>query len=48
MSGDLLQGNIPIINGFVAQISLWVEFPFPQTDLAYGDSTRYAKSCEAV
>ena len=34
--------------GFVAQISLWVEFPLPQTDLAYRLRYRYARSCVAV
>jgi hypothetical protein len=35
-------------HGFVAQIGLRSCFPFPRTDLAYGDGTGYAKSCEAV
>ena len=34
--------------GFVGQIGLRLCFPFPRTDLAYGDGARYAKSCEAV
>jgi hypothetical protein len=34
--------------GFVAQIFLWPDSPLPQTDLAYGHGTRYAKNCEAV
>lgn len=34
--------------GFVAQIGLMSVFPLPQTDLAYGYGTRYAKNCEAV
>lgn len=34
--------------GFVAQIFLRPDSPLPQTDLAYGDGTLYAKSCEAV
>jgi hypothetical protein len=34
--------------GFVAQIFLWPDSPLPQTDLAYGHCTRYAKNCEAV
>ena len=34
--------------GFVARIFLWRDYPLPQTDLAYGHGTRYAKSCEAV
>ena len=34
--------------GFVAQIFLRRDSPLPQTDLAYGHGTRYAKSCEAV
>ena len=34
--------------GFVAQIFLRRDYPLPQTDLAYGYGTRYAKSCEAV
>jgi hypothetical protein len=34
--------------GFVAQIGLRLSFPFPRMDLAYGDGTWYAKSCEAV
>ena len=31
-----------------AQIILRPDYPLPQTDLAYGHGTRYAKSCEAV
>jgi hypothetical protein len=34
--------------GFVAQIGLRLSFPFSRMDLAYGDGTWYAKSCEAV
>ena len=34
--------------GFVEQKGLSSELPLPQTDLAYGDGTWYAKSCEAV
>ena len=34
--------------GFVAQITCWSSFPFPQTDLAYWLSDRYAKSSIAV
>ena len=34
--------------GFVAQIVLRPDYPSPQTDLAYGYGTRYAKSCEAI
>ncbi len=34
--------------GFVAQLSLSLDYPLPQTDLAYGLSDRYAKSCVAV
>jgi hypothetical protein len=34
--------------GIVAQIGLRLSFPFPRMDLAYGDGTWYAKSCEAV
>jgi hypothetical protein len=34
--------------GFVAQIFLRQDSPLPQTDLANGHGTRYAKSCEAV
>ena len=37
-----------ILTGFVAQKGLSSELPLPQTDLAYGDGTRYAKSCEAI
>ena len=29
-------------------VGLRLCFPFPRMDLAYGDGTRYAKSCEAV
>jgi hypothetical protein len=36
------------LQGFVAQIFLRPDYPLPQTDLAYGHGTRYAKSCEAV
>jgi hypothetical protein len=34
--------------GFVAQIVLRPDYPSPQTDLAHGYGTRYAKSCEAI
>jgi hypothetical protein len=34
--------------GFVAQIFFRPDYLLPQTDLAYGHGTRYAKSCEAV
>jgi hypothetical protein len=34
--------------GFVEQICLRLCFPLPQTDLAYGHGTGYAKSCEAI
>ena len=34
--------------GFVAQIGFRAVFSFPQTDLSYGLSDRYAKSCVAV
>ena len=37
-----------LLMGFVARIILRRDYPLPQTDLAYGDGTRYAKSCEAV
>lgn len=36
------------MSGFVAQIGLSLDFPFPRTDLAYGAGTRYAKSCETI
>ena len=36
------------LQGFVARNGLSSELPLPQTDLAYGDGTRYAKSCEAI
>ena len=41
---------LPIMpyRGFVAQTRLRTGLPLPQTDLAYGHGTRYAKSCEAV
>ena len=45
---------LPIMpyRGFVARIFLRPDYPLPQplpqTDLAYGHGTRYAKSCEAV
>ena len=41
---------LPIMpyRGFVAQIFLRRDYPLPQTDLAYGHGTRYAKSCESV
>ena len=42
-SDDLLD-----IQGFVAQIVLSTGFPLPLTDLSYGNSFRYAKSCECV
>ena len=35
-------------NGFVAQIFLRLCFTSPQTDSAYGNGTKYAKSYEAV
>lgn len=34
--------------GFVAQIGLRSGSPLPLTDLSYGNSFRYAKSCEFV
>ena len=34
--------------GFFVQIGLRSHFPLLWTDLAYGDGTRYAKSCEAI
>ena len=36
------------LRGFVAQIFFRPDYLLPQTDLAYGHGTRYAKSCEAV
>jgi hypothetical protein len=40
--------DLAVGEGFVAQIFLRPDYPLPQTDLAYGHGTRYAKSCEAV
>ena len=45
---DLALCNLLVIGGFVAQIILRRDYPLPQTDLAYGHGTGYAKSCEAV
>ena len=42
------QGSLLPAKGFVAQIGLRLDFPLPQTDLAYGDGAGYAESCEAV
>jgi hypothetical protein len=42
------QFDKPTARGFVAQIFLRPDYLLPQTDLAYGHGTRYAKSCEAV
>jgi hypothetical protein len=34
--------------GFVAQMTCWSSFSFPETDLSYGLCERYAKICVAV
>lgn len=36
------------LSGFVAQIALRLDLPFPQMDSACGHGTRYTKGCEAV
>lgn len=40
--------GLPRLTGFVTQIGLRLDFPLPQTELAYGHGARYVESCEAV
>ena len=47
-SGREVCGKLMVWMGFVAQTRLRAGFSLPRTDLAYGDGTGYAKSCEAV